>query len=112
NNNRDLSSEDIDKRLPMYLATFSNLIYTLKDFRIALHIIPQPAGDTIKLAMARADLYGMDATVGGAVSGYLKAGRSMNVADRITHGERPYLVSGVVSLKPKKPFFLHISVET
>lgn len=99
NNNRDLSSEDIDKRLPMYLATFSNLIYTLKDFRIALHIIPQPVGDTIKMAMARADLYGMDATVGGAVSGYLKAGRSMNVADRITHGERPYLISGVVEVR-------------
>ncbi len=101
NNNRDLSSQDIDKRLPMYLATFNNLIYTLKDFRAALHLVPQPVGDTIKLAMARADLYGMDAQVGGAVSGYLKAGRSMNVAERITHGERPYLMSMVLEVRTR-----------
>ncbi len=101
NNNRDLSSEDIERRLAMYLASFNNLIYTLKDFRVVLHIVPQPVGDTIKLAMARADLYGMDAQVGGAVSGYLKAGRSMNVADRITHGERPYLMSLVVEVRAR-----------
>lgn len=101
NNNRDLSSEDVERRLPMYLASFNNLIYTLKDFRVALHIVPQPVGDTIKMAMARADLYGMDAQVGGAVSGYLKAGRSMNVADRITHGERPYLMSLVVEVRAR-----------
>jgi len=52
NNNRELSSKEIDRRLPMYLATFNNLIYSLRDFRIALHIAPQSAGDTIKLAMA------------------------------------------------------------
>jgi hypothetical protein len=85
----------------MYLAVFNSLIYTLKDFRIALHIIPQPVGDTVKMAMTRADLYGMDAQVGGAVSGYLKAGKSMNVADRITHGERPYLISGVVEVRAR-----------
>jgi hypothetical protein len=43
----------------------------------------------------------MDAQVGGAVSGYLKAGKSMNVADRITHGERPYLISGVVEVRAR-----------
>jgi hypothetical protein len=101
NNNRDLTGREIDKRLPAYLAIFNNLIYTLRDFRIALHITPQPVGDTVKLAMARADLYGMDAQVGGAVSGYLKAGRSMNVADRIMHGERPYVISGVIEVRAR-----------
>jgi hypothetical protein len=101
NGNRELTEEDVERRLPMYLAVFNSLIYTLKDFRIALHIVPQPVGDTVKMAMARADLYGMDAQVGGAVSGYLKAGKSMNVADRITHGERPYLISGVVEVRAR-----------
>jgi len=101
NANRDLTSKDVDKRLPAYLAIFNNLIYTLRDFRIALHITPQPVGDTVKLAMARADLYGMDAQVGGAVSGYLKAGRSMNVADRIMHGERPYLTHCVIEVRSR-----------
>ena len=101
NGNRDLTSKDIDKRLPAYLAVFNNLIYTLRDFRIALHITPQPVGDTIKLAMARADLYGMDAQVGGAVSGFLKAGKSMNVADRIMHGERPYIIHGVIEVRSR-----------
>jgi hypothetical protein len=101
NSNRELTEEDVERRLPMYLAVFNSLIYTLKDFRIALHIVPQPVGDTVKMAMARADLYGMDAQVGGAVSGYLKAGKSMNVADRITHGERPYLISGVVEVRSR-----------
>jgi hypothetical protein len=68
NGNRELTEEDVERRLPMYLAVFNSLIYALKDFRIALHIIPQPVGDTVKMAMARADLYGMDAQVGGAVS--------------------------------------------
>ncbi|MEM2652326.1 MAG: DUF87 domain-containing protein, partial [Candidatus Caldarchaeum sp.] len=99
NNNRDLEMRDIDRRLPMYLATFNSLIYSLKDFRIALHIVPQSAGDVMRMAMARADLYGMDAQVGGAVSGYLKAGRSMNVAERISHGERPYVISIVVEVR-------------
>ncbi len=101
NANRDLTTRDVDKRLPAYLAVFNNLIYTLRDFRIAIHIVPQPVGDTVKLAMARADLYGMDAQVGGAVSGYLKAGRSMNVADRIMHGERPYVIHGVVEVRSR-----------
>ena len=101
NSNRELTEEDVERRLPMYLAVFNSLIYTLKDFRIALHIIPQPVGDTVKMAMNKADLYGMDAQVGGAVSGYLKAGKSINVADRITHGERPYLISGVVEIRSR-----------
>jgi len=101
NSNRELTSGELEKRLPMYLATFNNLIYALKDFRIAIHIVPQPVGDTVRMAMARADLYGMDAQVGGAVSGYLKAGKSINVADRITHGERPYLISGVVEIRSR-----------
>jgi hypothetical protein len=103
NSNRELTEEDVERRLPMYLAVFNSLIYTLKDFRIALHIVPQPVGDTVKMAMNKADLYGMDAQVGGAVSGYLKAGKSINVADRITHGERPYLISGVVEIRSRTP---------
>ena len=101
NSNRDLTGEEVERRLPAYLAIFNNLIYTLRDFRIALHIIPQSVGDTLKLAQAKADLYGMDAQVGGAVSGYLKAGRSLNVADRVTHGERPYVISGVIEVRAR-----------
>jgi hypothetical protein len=101
NSNRELAGRDIERRLPAYLAIFNNLIYTLRDFRIALHIVPQPVGDTVKLAMSRADLHAMDAMVGGAVSGYLKAGKSMNVADRITHGERPYMISGVIEVRAR-----------
>lgn len=102
NNNREMSAEDIDRRLPMYLEAFSSMVYVLNDFRIALHIRPQPVGDAIKLAMARADLYGMDAQVGGAVSGYVKAGRSLNMADRITRGERPYAFSVVVEVRVRR----------
>ena len=101
NNNRDLTYEDIEKRLPMNLRSFSTLLYTLTDFRIALHIKPQPVGDTIKVALAKADFYGMDAQVGGALSGYFKANRSMNLADRIMRGERPYIISGVVQVRAR-----------
>jgi energy-coupling factor transporter ATP-binding protein EcfA2 len=101
NNSRDLSSEDIERRLPMNLKSFSTLLYTLTDFRIALHIKPQPVGDTVRIALAKADFYGMDAQVGGAVSGYYKANRSMNLADRIMRGERPYMISGVVQVRAR-----------
>ncbi len=101
NSNRDLSNEDIEKRLPMNLRSFSTMLYSLEDFRIALHVKPQPVGDTVRLALAKADFYGMDAQVGGALSGYFKANKSMNLADRIMHGERPYIISGVVEVRAR-----------
>jgi hypothetical protein len=101
NNNRGLPYEDVERRLPMSLRSFSALLYTLRDFRIAIHVKPQPVGDTVRLALAKADFYGMDAQVGGAVSGYFKAGRSMNLADRIMRGERPYIISGVVEVRAR-----------
>jgi len=101
NHNRDLSHDDVERRLPTNLKSFSALLYTLTDFRIALHIKPQPVGDTVRIALAKADFYGMDAQVGGALSGYYKASRSMNLADRIMRGERPYLISGVVQVRAR-----------
>jgi hypothetical protein len=101
NHNRDLSHDDIERRLPTNLKSFSALLYTLTDFRIAIHIRPQPVGDTVRIALAKADFYGMDAQVGGALSGYYKASRSMNLADRIMRGERPYLISGVVQVRAR-----------
>ena len=101
NHNRDLSHDDIERRLPTNLKSFSTLLYTLTDFRIALHIKPQPVGDTVRIALAKADFYGMDAQVGGALSGYYKASRSMNLADRIMRGERPYTISGVVQVRAR-----------
>ena len=101
NQNRDLSYNDIKGRLEVFLKAFSNMLYTLEDFRIAIHVKPQSPGDVVKVALAKADFYGMDAQVGGAVSGYFKAGKSMNLADRIMHGERPYLFSGVIEVRAR-----------
>lgn len=101
NNNRDLSSREVKERLNMSLRLFSNLLYTLEDFRIALHIKPQDPGDMVRVALAKADWHGMDASVGGAISGYYKASKSLNVADRIMHGERPYALSIVVEVRAR-----------
>ena len=103
NLNRDISSEEMDRRLPKYLEAFSNLIYSLRNFRIAIHIRPQPVGDEVKVALAKADVYGMDAQAGGAVSGYVKAGRMMNAAERMLRGERPYTLSGVLEVRVRAP---------
>jgi len=56
NHNRDLSHDDIERRLPTNLKSFSALLYTLTDFRIALHIKPQPVGDTVRIALAKGRL--------------------------------------------------------
>ncbi|MEM2383385.1 MAG: ATP-binding protein [Desulfurococcaceae archaeon] len=101
NSNRELSVQDIKERLNMYLRAFSTMLYSLEDFRIAIHVKPQNPGDVVRIALAKADWHGMDAQVGGAVSGYFKASRSMNLADRIMHGERPYLLSGVVEVRAR-----------
>lgn len=101
NNNREMSAQDIKERLNIYLRAFSTMLYSLEDFRIAIHVKPQNPGDMIKIALAKADWYGMDAQVGGAVSGYFKANKSMNLADRIMHGERPYLLSGVLEVRAR-----------
>lgn len=101
NNNREMSLQDVKERLNIYLRAFSTMLYSLQDFRIAIHVKPQNPGDIVKIALAKADWHGMDAQLGGAVSGYFKANRSMNLADRIMHGERPYMLSGVVEVRAR-----------
>ncbi|MCL7384403.1 MAG: ATP-binding protein, partial [Thaumarchaeota archaeon] len=101
NSNRDLPPEEIDRRLTMNLKMFSTLLYALQDFRVAIHVKPQSPGDLIRVSLAKADFHSMDAAVGGAVSGFYKANKNMNIAERITRGERPYIMSGVVEVRAR-----------
>ncbi len=103
NMNRELSYEDMEKRLPKYLEIFSSMIYGLKNIRVAIHVKPEDPGDAVRIALAKADYHSMDASVGGSISGWFKASKKMNLADRILRGERPYTLSGVVEVRVKAP---------